>query len=106
MDTNITMVKGDTLTFNVEYENTDIDLDSAYFSCKKNFADTDYLFQRSLGSGIDKISNGLYAVHVLPENTENIPAGHYVYDFEVGIRRDKFTILRGILTIQSSVTRA
>ena len=35
-DTNLTMVKGDTLAFGVEIEGLDQDLATAYFSCKND----------------------------------------------------------------------
>lgn len=103
----ITMIKGDTLSFSVEIEDQNgnlIDVDSAYFSCKKNITDDVYLFQKVLGTGITRTEAGKYAVRVRPDETANAEAGKYFYDFQVGKNGDVFTVLKGILEIEQDVT--
>ena len=104
----LTMVKGDTLTFNMEIENMARPLVSAYFSCKKDF-DGNYVFKKSLGDGITLLSNtggkGLYIVRVAPEDTADLEAGQYRYDLEIGVDSDIYTVLKGILEIEEDVTR-
>ena len=108
MNKNIKMVRGDTLSFGIEYafdDHSHQDLETCYFSCKKSEDDTEYVFQKSLSDGISKVSNGKYRVRVAPEDTEDVEAGNYYYDLEFGLNGDIFTIIKGILTIENDVTR-
>ena len=103
---NITMVKGDTLSFDVQIfdENGDaMVIDSAYITCKKRPNSTDKVFQKSLGNGIVQ-SDGLLLVRVAPEDTQDAEAGEYFYDFQIGIAEDIYTIMIGILSLEQNVT--
>lgn len=103
---NITMVRGDTLSFNVlvNDQNGDlIEFDSAYFTCKKISTDDTNIFKKALGDGISRIDEG-YVVRVAPEDTENVEAGRYFYDLEIGIEDDIFTIIKGVLEIEQDVS--
>ncbi len=104
-DTNLEMVRGDTLAFAVEIEDLDQDLDSAFFSCKKSASDKDYVFQKALDDGITKMSLGKYRVRVAPEDTTNLPAKTYRYDLQIGLNGDIATVLRGSLKIVEDITR-
>lgn len=104
IDTNIQMVRGDTLAFGMEIEGLGTNLDSCYFTCKKSFQG-DVVFQKSLSDGVSKVSDGVYRIRVAPEDTFNVEAGNYYYDFQIGVNSDVFTLLRGILMIQNDVTR-
>lgn len=101
---NITMVRGDTLSFGVELEGLNQDLESAYFSCKQDPNDETYTFQKSLGSGITKAETNKYRIRVAPEDTKNIDIGNYYYDFEIVANSDVFTILKGLLTVEQDIT--
>ena len=101
---NLCMVRGDTLAFSFEVEGIDT-LDTAYFSCKANADDTEYVFQKSLSDGISVVETGKYRVRVAPEDTSNIEIGSYYYDLEIGANSDIFTILKGILKVEQDVTR-
>lgn len=101
---NIHMVRGDTLAFGVEFQGLDQDLDTAFFTCKANDTLTEYVFQKSLGDGIEKVETNKYRVRVAPEDTAEIEAGNYYYDFQIGVNDDVFTLLIGILEIQQDVT--
>ena len=57
-DEYITMVRGDSLAFAMEILGYADDLDSAYFSCKKDLDKPEYEFQKTLANGINKISDG------------------------------------------------
>lgn len=108
MNNNMKMTRGDTYSFGIEYKIDDEstqDLETCYFSCKKNSDDENYIFQKSLDNGISKVANGQYRIRVAPEDTEEIEAGNYFYDLEIGLNGDKFTLLKGILRIESDVTR-
>lgn len=103
---NITMVKGDTLAFNVEiYDDNGepITVDSAYFSCKKNLNDVVYTFQKSLINGITQ-TDSLITVRVAPSDTRTADAGEYFYDFQIGVGSDVYTILIGTLTLMQDIT--
>lgn len=108
-DGNITMTKGDTLSFGMELldENGEAfseDLESAFFTCKQNYTDAVNVFKKSIGDGISKIGEGLYTVRVAPEDTESIEAGKYFYDLQISASSDVFTILKGVLEIEQDVT--
>jgi len=105
MDNNISMVRGDTLSFGMEFEDFDQDLETAFFTCKKNYDDDEPVFQKSIGNGITKVDDGRYVVRVAPEDTKDIEAGAYYYDLEIGANSDIFTILKGVLDIEPDVTR-
>lgn len=108
MNNNMKIIRGDTLSFAIEYsfdDETTQDLETCYFSCKRNADDEEYVFQKSLSDGISKVSDGQYRVRVAPEDTEELEAGNYLYDLEIGLNGDKFTLLKGILRIETDVTR-
>lgn len=103
---NITMIRGDTLAFNVEatYEDGNVvTVDYADFTCKKFSADNKSVFHKSLGDGI-KQQDGLLTVRVAPEDTQEVDAGRYFYDLCIGVGNDKYTIMKGVLNIEQDVT--
>ena len=103
---NITMVKGDTLSFNIQVmdENGNpMTVDSAFMTCKKIPSSNDKVFQKSLGNGIEQ-SDGILIVRVAPVDTKEVEAGEYFYDVQIGKGDDVFTIMIGILTLQQDVT--
>ena len=104
---NITMTKGDTLSFGFVCEDQDgepIELDTAFFTCKKNPSSTTNIFRKSLGNGITFNNEGAYIVRVAPEDTQHTVIGRYFYDLEVGVGDDIFTILKGILEIEQDIS--
>lgn len=105
-DTNLEMVRGDTLAFAIEIEGLDQNLDSAFFSCKKSANDEEYVFQKSLDNGITKITTGKYRVRVAPEDTANIGARVYRYDLQIGVNGDISTVLKGSLKVVEDITRS
>lgn len=105
-DRYITMVKGDTLAFGVElidqFEQP-VDIDDAVFVAKKNYTDVEAVFEKTLGNGIERISDGVYTVRVAPEDTADNEAGRYYYGFRVMLNGDVFTIMRGIIELEPEV---
>lgn len=97
------MVAGDTVSFGFEIKGV-LNLDTAFFSCKRNYQDEYYVFQKQLGNGITAGEDGKYIVRIAPEDTENLSAGMYCYDLEVGVNNDVYTILRGDFEIISEIT--
>ena len=104
MTTNIDMIKGDTMSFGLEIEGLDQSLASAYFSVRDSLSSDAYIFQKSIGDGITEAETGRYVIRIAPEDTQNLSAGRYFYDFEVGVNNDVFTLLIGMLTIEDEVT--
>lgn len=106
---NLYMVKGDTFRFLIEIEGLDNDLTDAYFSCKKNKEDTEYIFQKSLGTGIAKKSetdtSKIYEIVVDAADTDEVEEGNYFYDLQLEANGEKFTPLLGVLKIDWDITR-
>ena len=100
---NIKMVKGDTESFGLEIEGID-NLDAAYFSCKQNSQDEQYLFQKTLGGGITQSGENLYVVRIAPGDTLLLNPGQYWYDLEIRKNGDVFTIFRGVMDLLPEIT--
>lgn len=103
---NITMTKGDTLSFNVivtDQDGAPITVDSADFSCKKLGIDEANIFRKQLNAGITQDEEFL-TVRVAPEDTKEVEAGRYFYDCQIGVDDDIFTIMKGVLEIEQDVT--
>ena len=102
---NITMVKGDTLSFGLDIEGLGgQDLDSAFFTCKEVPTSNTHIFKKSLGDGITKQSAGKYVIRVSPADTADAIAGMYWYDCRIGLNGDVFTIMHGVLELLQNVT--
>lgn len=104
MKKNLNMIRGDTLAFTIEIEKLEDDLNSCYFSCKKSIEDDEYTFQKSLGNGITKVETGKYKIRIAPEDTHNLEVGTYIYDLQIGIGADIYTIMTGPLVIEKEIT--
>ena len=104
MKKNFEIIRGDTLIFTITIENLEQDLDSCYFSCKKTIDDETYSFQKSLGNGIEKVETEKYKVRVAPEDTKSLEVGHYIYDLQIGIGEDIYTIMTGPFVINKEIT--
>lgn len=110
VNTNATIVRGDTWSFGVKisFDDDVQNLDTAYLSCKLNYDDYDYIFRKSLNDGIDLAesdSNSVtYRVRVDPLDTKTLEPGNYLYDLQIGINHDIFTILKGVLKIERDMT--
>lgn len=98
------MIRGDTMQINVELEGEEVNLDSAFFSCKTTATENTYIFQKSLGNGIVKVDQNQYQVTIDPADTANIAPGMYVYDLQVGMESEILTVLIGKLQIIQDVT--
>ena len=101
-----TMVRGDTLTFAVQVESeTDAEVDAMAFSCKTDTGATDYIFKKTIGNGITESETGKFRVRVAPEDTEDLEAGTYAIDLQIGVGSDKATPILGTLKVLEDVTR-
>lgn len=109
----ITMVKGDTMTFGFQMQGLDGSAPSSIvFSCKEDPEDDDAIFHSSLADGgvwLDSEDPETdlkeYGVRISPDKTENLNTGRYFYDLEVGVNGDVYTLMKGRLLIEYDVTR-
>lgn len=79
-----------------------------FFSVKADAADDDYVIQKSLDDGIAEISEEgelRFRVRVSPGEMTLIEPGVYIYDIQLGLGADIYTICSGDLTVKEDVTR-
>lgn len=100
----IDMVRGDSLSFGLEFEGLGQDLDSADFTVKKDESDDTVLIHKDLTDGISKRADSEYIVRLAPEDTADLDAGYYHFDCQIGVNGDIFTIMLGILVLEQGVT--
>lgn len=103
---NIAMIKGDTLSFNVEVfdqSGAPMTVDTAFFTVKKNIGSDEPTFQLSMNNGITYVDD-LLVVRVPPSATDTLEAGRYYYDLQLGVDDDIYTPMIGMLTIEQDVT--
>ena len=103
---NLTMVRGDTFQFKLKLQDVTATIGNIVFSCKKRAVDTNYVFRKTLGDGVtpDGTDPDSYIIRVAPVDTLNVSAGKYVYDLEVTMGQDVYTLLMGNLSIIQDVT--
>ena len=100
----IDMVRGDSLSFGLEFEGLGQNLDSADFTVKKDDSDATVLIHKDLTDGISKTEDYKYIVRLAPEDTADLDAGYYHFDMQIGVNSDIFTIMLGILVLEQGVT--
>lgn len=100
----IDMVKGDTLSFGLEFEGLGQDLSSADFTVKVNATDSTALIHKDLNDGIIKKQDNQYIVKLVPEDTKDLDAGMYHFDLQISANSDVFTPLLGVLVLVQDVT--
>lgn len=107
----ISMVKGDTMSFGFQIQGLgDQRPDEIHFTCKQDLEDENYIFERTLDNGIsfrsyDQETDTLtYGVRVPPEATEDLQDGIYYYDLQLDINGDILTLMKGRLTIEWQIT--
>lgn len=100
-DQNITMVSGDTLSFNVilkDQSGDPVTVTGATFKAKKNYADATPVISKSLGNGITQ-QDGILTVRLAPADT--VYVGFLYYDMDITVNNDRFTLLRGMLQLEA-----
>lgn len=103
-DENITMVSGDTLSYNViirDQNGEPVLVDGATFRAKRNLEDANPVISLSLGSGITQ-SDEILTVRLAPADTASL-VGFFYYDMNITIDSDVFTLQRGMLQIEANV---
>lgn len=104
VDENITMVSGDTLSFNVivkDRNGNPVTVDDASFRAKISRENVYLAINKTLGSGITQ-DEGVLTVRLEPADTSNL-VGFYIYDMDITVNGDRFTLLRGTLQIEYDV---
>lgn len=101
---NLTMVKGDTMQFDMKLENVEATVVSIKFTCKAKATDTTPIFQKTLEDGITLIDENTYRIRVAPADTANADAGKCAYDLQLGLGSDIYTVMLGDLVLIQDVT--
>lgn len=108
----MSMVRGDTLAFEIRIEGDVGTVTGIAMSCKKAYAEG-YVFHKDLMDGVTPISgeDSAWRVRVAPADTEDATPGCYEYDVELSVldedteETDVYTLLHGTLMIERDVTR-
>lgn len=115
--TNLEMIRGDTLSFGLEIEYSHFHgravnpqkLETAVLTVKKDYDDDTPVIRKELDKGItyektehDKV---YYIVRIAPEDTAGVEEGNYLYDLQIGLNEDIYTVLYGTLTVLNDVTK-
>ena len=101
------MVRGDTFSFDLVL--TDIaaeSIRSLYITVKKKATDTDSdaVIQKGLDDGVTLVEGTTYRFRIAPEDTEDVHAGKYVYDIQIRVEDDVYTLFSGAFNIAQDVT--
>lgn len=112
----ICMPRGDIrlVRFQVIDENGDIsqiDFDEIYFTVKKRYSDTNFLFQKRLSTGgIVKIDTGDYQIRIAPEDTDGLAINRtgecYDFDIELNFEGQVKQTFAGDFVLTKEVTHA
>lgn len=104
---NLNLIRGDSFSFEIFIS----DLDKIHqvitdvtFSVKKTKQSVDYAFQKKLNDGITELDTLKYRIDISPEDTINLVPGEYIYDVEVKINRDTYTVMMGNILLKEDVT--
>lgn len=78
--------------------------DKVYFSVKRSEYEDNFLFQKRLNDGIVIDEDFVYNVEIVPEDTNDLDFGDYVYDIEIVVGDKPKTINKGVFKITYEVT--
>ena len=95
--------QGDQFSFTVTFTNLQEDLTSFAMGVKKEYTDTTFLIEKTLGHGITKIHTGKYRIDFTPDETQALEPDYYVYDLRMTLGTMVYTPLYGYLMIQETV---
>ena len=81
--------------------------DEIYFTVKKTYRDRNYLFQKRLSNGgIVNVGEGKYQFTIMPEDTNNLDFGEYMFDIELVIEGQMKKTFTGRLRLTEESTHA
>ena len=95
--------KGDTFSFTITFKNLQVDLTTVRFGVKKDYSDTTFIIDKSLGNGITKISTGKYRVDFSASESANLDPDQYIFDLRFTLGSTVGTPLSGYLLVEESV---
>ena len=95
--------KGDTFCFTVTFKNLSVDLDTFVFGVKTSYSDVDYVIEKSLGHGIEKVATGKYRIDFSATESDDLTPDQYIYDLRFTIGDVVSTPLSGYLIVEESV---
>ena len=105
MEKEISFTRGDTYVIGFTVRELEEQLDSAYFTCRKDkLRATPKLFQLSLENGINDLGSGKYQVVIASNLTKNLSVGTYYYDLELTSNGNVITPVKGQLKLTYDVT--
>lgn len=105
----ITMVLGDTMSFNFSIKGLGGTASQILFTCREKLGALDYIFMKALNDGVSLISydeatdEAIYCVRVNPADTVELTPALYYYDLALINNGDRLTLLRGRLNLIYSV---
>jgi hypothetical protein len=114
-DINLSAIRGDTEVYELTLTDGESPLDltaaDIVFTAKRRLADTDFLFQKVIGDGIeidDDPTTGLATLTIEASDTGDLPshATYLAYDLEVTVADVVKTPLRGRLRVIPDVSTA
>lgn len=107
----LSMVKGDTMSFAFQIKGLDNQTpEEVLFTCKERIEDTSTLFQVSLENTIDirsydaESDTFTFSVRIPPYKTSGLSLGRYFYDLEMQVNGDTITLMSGRLSLEYEVT--
>lgn len=82
--------------------------DNIFLTVKKTAEDREFKFQKRLndGSGIESLGGGKYRFTILPEDTNGLPYGRYVFDIELLIAGALKKTFLGTLELTKEATHS
>lgn len=108
-DITITMVIGDTMSFNFSLKGLGGTAEDIHFTCKEKIGDIEPLIYKGFNDGISLISydettdEAIYCVRVSGNDTRQLTPALYYYDLALVHNYDQITLLRGRLNLIYSV---
>ncbi len=100
---NFNFVKGDTYLRGFTIEGFDILIEQVYFTVKEKSSDRNYMFQKTLGNGIevDPENPNRYVLTIEADDTNDFKTNYnYVFDIQIVAETIKKTIIGGNLRLE------
>lgn len=102
------IIRGDSKTFTFQRKDKNGEViaekpDKMYLTIKQNEYEKQALIQKTFDDGI-RFEDATYYVDFVPEDTDSLSFGEYVYDIEIINGDVKKTIKKDIFIIESEVT--
>lgn len=95
--------QGDTFCFTITFKNLTDDLDTFVFGVKSSYNDTDYIIEKTLDDGIEKLDTGKYRVSFSATESASLEPDQYIYDLRFTLDEIVNTPLSGYLIIEETV---